>query len=1463
MYAPFLSRHRYWWRPLGWLLLTLLVVYVVFEALFFFYAVPLARTYLRRVVAQQSGYTYELDFRGLRIDWVNRGVHITELSLRPDARRTPADGAPRYHLHLPALRLRGADLRRWYRTGELQLKALHLERPSIQLVGLPDQPPPQANSDEVLAQVYDLFSPVMRRIQVGEVVIEDGDIGLFRLDPQTKRFSVADRIVLILKDVQLDSTRLRQNRQLLFADDIELRFDNYHLLLGDSLHALRASKVRLEKNSGRVYVEDFQLAADQQPDTFAPHRTRYEVRVPAFEMWLDNPDQAYFQRRMHVRQVRWQSPSVEIFDPPGSPGADIDSLDVDLYPLLRDYLEVLRVDTLVLEKGAFALRRSRRDTVAVMRAARIDVLATDFRVDSLVHRDRSRVFNAAALRVVFGGFQVRLSDSMHVLRAAQVLLATDSARVVGTGITVKPDRHAPIAQGSLARGRYDVRVPRIEMQRVNFPRLYRDGNLKITLLQIDSATADLTRYTAPQAEPAPGLYALFSEYFRSIEVDRLRLGHGELHMARYQGTRKDTLSAGRISFDLSQFRLDSATLYQNDRLFYADALDFTLRDYVLRLADHVHEFSAREIGISTRRNEVYARGLRLEPRPYAEMEKKLRLRQRTSTLAVSIPDVYLRNADIKRAYFQQQLRIGQIVIRQPELSLTRFTDLKGGQDKRPDGSEVYDVLSDYLLSVQIDTVRIEEGAVTLNLRRGREINTLFNHTVSAEMAHFYLDAQAARRDDRLFFADDIDVRVRDYTLYLPDSIHELTAGQASLSTRRSEIVLTDVRVAPEADEGKISRTTFSLRVPEIRMQGVDMLAFYQEKKLRLSDIEVKAPTIEIRLSDGDNGSPPPPVRDSARAALRKSRRGMPPALREVQFDTLRFEEGSLVLSQARADQTLDTLALGHLVAELHQFNLNQRTLRYASEVFFADDVRFELRRASYHLPDQRHLLYAPLVQFSSASGRLDAYDLRVTPTDTGTGQGLTAHVPRLTLEGLFPGETWKDQHLTLKFVRLHQPDIHVAYPVGEARLSGLPDLATWLPDSLQSLRVWGIRIEDGTLRGSPQGPSPTEGWQVNHLTADWRGLHIGREQPEREASFLYCDEVVAQCREVAWRSADSLYQWRIAQLGFSSRPMRLWAREVTLEPALHRQAFAQQKGYATDQFSGRIRWAELDGFDLDDVLRHGRLRARRLRADGGALVAYRDKRYPEPKIRRPLFAQQLAQIPWPFTLDTLRWTHAHVTYEEQPTEGQRTGLVTFDRAHLEVHHFTNEPAAIARQPLMHMWAQSFLMGQAALQLHLQLPLNDPNQAFRLEGQLDTMPLGALNPVLEPLTGVYVKDGMADRIDFRFDANQTAAQGHVATRYANLRVGLSDRQTGQRGGWLPGAAALLVNTFVVRSHNPSPMKLAPRPGPLYYARDPYKSAINYCWKSLLVGIKASIGLDESAPTQPAPDDDPSQAQRSEP
>ena len=64
-----------------------------------------------------------------------------------------------------------------------------------------------------------------------------------------------------------------------------------------------------------------------------------------------------------------------------------------------------------------------------------------------------------------------------------------------------------------------------------------------------------------------------------------------------------------------------------------------------------------------------------------------------------------------------------------------------------------------------------------------------------------------------------------------------------------------------------------------------------------------------------------------------------------------------------------------------------------------------------------------------------------------------------------------------------------------------------------------------------------------------------------------------------------------------------------------------------------------------------------------------------------------------------------------------------------------------------------------------------------------------------------------------------------------------KKTGDKGGF----ASFLANTFVINNKNPNGKNL--RVGEIYFERDKQKSIFNFLWKSLLSGIKPSLGINE--------------------
>ena len=64
-----------------------------------------------------------------------------------------------------------------------------------------------------------------------------------------------------------------------------------------------------------------------------------------------------------------------------------------------------------------------------------------------------------------------------------------------------------------------------------------------------------------------------------------------------------------------------------------------------------------------------------------------------------------------------------------------------------------------------------------------------------------------------------------------------------------------------------------------------------------------------------------------------------------------------------------------------------------------------------------------------------------------------------------------------------------------------------------------------------------------------------------------------------------------------------------------------------------------------------------------------------------------------------------------------------------------------------------------------------------------------------------------------------------------------KKTGDKGGF----ASFLANTFVINNKSPNGKNL--RVGEIYFERDKQKSIFNFLWKSLLSGIKPSLGINE--------------------
>ena len=80
------------------------------------------------------------------------------------------------------------------------------------------------------------------------------------------------------------------------------------------------------------------------------------------------------------------------------------------------------------------------------------------------------------------------------------------------------------------------------------------------------------------------------------------MNEGKLRYTQYIQNKPEIDLTNQFTVRLTNFELDSLSSLRNNKLFFSDVIDLSLKDQTFDLADGVHRAEAKEIAIFTGRN---------------------------------------------------------------------------------------------------------------------------------------------------------------------------------------------------------------------------------------------------------------------------------------------------------------------------------------------------------------------------------------------------------------------------------------------------------------------------------------------------------------------------------------------------------------------------------------------------------------------------------------------------------------------------------------------------------------------------------------------------------------------------------------------------------------------------------------------------------------------------------------------
>ncbi|WP_158800598.1 hypothetical protein [Pedobacter sp. L105] len=394
----------------------------------------------------------------------------------------------------------------------------------------------------------------------------------------------------------------------------------------------------------------------------------------------------------------------------------------------------------------------------------------------------------------------------------------------------------------------------------------------------------------------------------------------------------------------------------------------------------------------------------------------------------------------------------------------------------------------------------------------------------------------------------------------------------------------------------------------------------------------------------------------------------------------------------------------------------------------------------------------------------------------------------------------------------------------------------------KEVSVHSIDFKDVSLKYiSKNGPVPeTDSLKnINISLKDWLIDAHSATDPSR---LYLLKDVLINLNDYHYATPDSLYHIEVSELSFKASTGRLNIKKFALAPRYSEMDFGHVAGYAKERFNIKMTDISLNGINLPLYVKKQELVANEMNINYGSVSVFNNNELRgRGTMRMGKFPHQLLQsVKAPLTVKKLKLNSVDISYAEYDSESKQKGKITFENTSGTFLNVTNEAKAKAKDHTMLAGLDSYMMGKGKLHVDFKFDLNARDGAFSYSGQLTDMHGSALNAITKPLGMVKVKSGEVKKLAFNIVANDNRATGKMNFAYNDLSIGLLKKVEGKDRLVKQGLISMLANALVIHPDNPN-TKGEFVAAHIDFERDPTNSFFTFIWKTLLQGIKYTVGL----------------------
>lgn len=453
---------------------------------------------------------------------------------------------------------------------------------------------------------------------------------------------------------------------------------------------------------------------------------------------------------------------------------------------------------------------------------------------------------------------------------------------------------------------------------------------------------------------------------------------------------------------------------------------------------------------------------------------------------------------------------------------------------------------------------------------------------------------------------------------------------------------------------------------------------------------------------------------------------------------------------------------------------------------------------------------------------------------------------KLTIRNFHPFSIYKDKELSVEQLLFEHPKvvmINRQFDFNENR-PPRPNKSPYeyISKFLKLVSVNTISLKDVSFKYINKNVPVPEVDSLDKLDITLKDWLIDANSATDPTRIYLLKDVLISLNDYQFATPDSLYHIQLNEFSFAASTGKLNVKKFAVVPRYSEMDFGRKVGFSKERFSIQLSDISLSGIDLPLYIKKQELAAEEMNITNGFVSVFNNNELPSQGIERVgKFPHQLLQlVKAQLTVKKLNLSDVDISYAEFDSDSKQKGRITFEKTSGTILNVTNEEKVKAKNPFMLANLNTYMMGQGKLMVNFKFDLNAKNGAFSYQGELGDMDGGFLNRITKPLGMLQVNSGMVKKLSFNVVADEAKASGNLNFRYKDLSIGLMKKVEGKNRLVKLGLFSMLANSLVIRPDNPDD-KGKMVGASIYFQRDPRISFFSFIWKTLLQGIKYTVGL----------------------